>query len=128
MKLNAIIPVAFIVCLFAGQAVAAEKAAFTPAAFDAAEKAGKLILVDISAPWCPTCREQAVVLDELVSEPRFDKLQVFSVDFDSQKELLHKLGVQKQSTLIVFKGASEVGRSVGDTSKPSIEALLTKGL
>ncbi len=37
-------------------------------------------------------------------------------------------GVQKQSTLIVFKGATEVGRSIGDTDKASIEALLAKGL
>ncbi len=128
MKLFAIAPLAFAACLIAGQAVAAEKASFTPAAFEAAEKAGKPILVDVSAPWCPTCKAQAPILDELVSEPKFKGLQVFSVDFDSQKDALRTLGVQKQSTLIVFKGATEVGRSVGDTSKPSIEALLAKGL
>jgi hypothetical protein len=48
--------------------------------------------------------------------------------FDSQKELLRKLKVQKQSTLIVFKGNKEVGRSTGDTKKESIEALLAKSV
>ena len=33
-----------------------------------------------------------------------------------------------QSTLIVFKGGKEVGRSTGDTSKDSIAALLQKTL
>ena len=50
------------------------------------------------------------------------------VDFDSQKDVLRRFGVQRQSTLIVFKGATEMGRSVGDTGKTSIEALLAKGL
>jgi hypothetical protein len=33
-----------------------------------------------------------------------------------------------QSTLIAFKGASETGRSVGDTDRSSIAALLSKTL
>ena len=53
---------------------------------------------------------------------------VFTVDFDSQKDLLRKLNVQKQSTLIVFKGKKEVGRSTGDTNPGRIEALLNKSI
>ncbi len=115
-------------CLGAGLAAAAEKVSFTQVAFEAAERAGKPILVDVHASWCPTCRAQAPILDELASEPKFKDFQVFVVDFDSQKDALHLFGVRQQSTLIVFKGATEVGRSVGDTGKPSIEALLDKGL
>ncbi len=114
-------------CLGAGLA-AAGTVSFTQAAFEAAEKAGKPILIDVTAPWCPTCRAQAPVLQELASEPKFKGLQVFSVDFDSRKDVLRMFGVQRQSTLIVFRGATEVGRSVGDTDKASIEALLAKGL
>jgi hypothetical protein len=33
-----------------------------------------------------------------------------------------------QSTLIVFKGSAEQGRSVGDTKESSISALLNKSL
>jgi thioredoxin 1 len=36
--------------------------------------------------------------------------------------------VQKQSTLIVFKGTQETGRSTGDTNAASIEGLLAKAL
>jgi thiol-disulfide isomerase/thioredoxin len=81
-----------------------------------------------SAPWCPTCKAQAPILNELRAEPRFKELQVFSVDFDSQKDALRTFRAQRQSTLIVFKGATEVGRSVGDTDKASIAALLAKSL
>ncbi len=125
---RAIFPLAFAACLIASLATAGGRAPFTQAAFEAAQKAGAPILVDITAPWCPTCKAQAPILSELIAEPSFKNLQVFSVDFDSQKDALRMFNAQRQSTLIVFRGAKEVGRSVGDTSKSSIEALLAKSL
>ena len=109
-------------------AFAGEKAAFDKAAFEAAQKAGKPILVEVTAPWCPTCKAQAPILGELRAQPKFKDLMVFSVDFDSQKDVVKGFNAQSQSTLVVFKGASEVGRSVGDTKKDSIESLISKAL
>jgi thioredoxin 1 len=114
--------------LLSTAALAATKANFTATAFDAANKAGKPILVEVTAPWCPTCKAQAPILGELSSQSRFKDLSTFTVDFDSQKDVLKSLNVQMQSTLIVFKGGKEVGRSTGDTKKGSIEALLAKAL
>jgi thioredoxin-like negative regulator of GroEL len=101
---------------------------FTQAAFDAAKAAGKPVLVEVSAPWCPTCKAQKPILSDLRAMPKFKDLVIFEVDFDSQKEVLRGLNVQKQSTLVVFKGGKEVGRSTGDTKKESIEALLAKSV
>ena len=42
------------------------------------------------------------------------------------KPVVKQFGAQMQSTLIVFKGAAEQGRSVGDTKEASIAALLDK--
>jgi thioredoxin len=39
-----------------------------------------------------------------------------------------RFGARLQSTLIVFKGDKEEGRSVGDTNRASIAALLNKAL
>ncbi|CAN7560743.1 thioredoxin family protein [Bosea sp. LjRoot237] len=101
---------------------------FSPADFDAARKAGKSILVEVHADWCPTCKAQAPIISELRKEPRFKELVVFRVDFDSQKEAVKQFGARSQSTLIAFKGNTEAGRSVGDTNKASIGALLAKTL
>ncbi len=62
------------------------------------------------------------------SEPRFKELVSFDIDFDSQKDLLRKFDVRTQSTLIVFKGKQETGRSTGDTNANSIAALLGKSI
>jgi thioredoxin 1 len=109
-------------------AQAVEPRPFEQAAFAAAQKAGKPILVEITAPWCPTCKAQKPILSELMRQPKFSNLQVFEVDFDSQKDVVRSLGAQMQSTLITFRGEQEVGRSVGDTRRDSIEALLEKAL
>jgi thioredoxin 1 len=109
-------------------AFATEKADYSPAAFDAAQKAGKSILVEIHAPWCPTCRAQAPILSKLESEPQYAGLVVFHVDFDTQKDAVRRFGARMQSTLVAFKGDAETGRSVGDTNPESIAALLAKTL
>lgn len=101
---------------------------FDQKAFDAAQAAGKPILVEVTAPWCPTCKAQAPILSKLESEARFKQLVTFKIDFDSQKDLLKKFNVRMQSTLIVFKGSKEEGRSTGDTNAKSIETLLSKSI
>ena len=109
-------------------ASAAEWKDFDEAAFAAAQKEGKPILVDVFAAWCPTCRAQNPILVQLTREPKFKDLIAFKVDFDTQKDALRALNAQRQSTLIVFKGEKETGRSVGDTNPGSIEALLDSAL
>ena len=109
-------------------AFAGERANFTQAGFEAAQKAGKPILVEVHASWCPVCKTQAPILGELRAAPKFKDLSVFTVDFDSQKDVLKSFGVTKQSTLIVFKGTKETGRSTGDTQKAALESLLVKSL
>ena len=99
----------------ASSAFAAEKVDYSAAAFDAAQRAGKSILVEIHAPWCPTCRAQAPILSRLESEPKYAGLVVFRVDFDTQKDAVSRFGARMQSTLIAFKGGAETGRSVGAT-------------
>ena len=109
-------------------ASAMDKKPFDQKAFEAAQAAGKPILVEVSAPWCPVCKAQAPILSRLKSDPKFKNLVSFNVDFDSQKDLLKKFNVQKQSTLIVFKGKQEAGRSTGDTNAGSITTLLGKAI
>ena len=101
---------------------------FNQATFEAAQAAGKPILIDVSAPWCPTCRTQAPILLRLVGNGAFKDVVWFNVDFDTQKDLLRKLNVRSQSTLIVYKGKQEVGRSTGDTNEDSIKALIAKSI
>jgi thiol-disulfide isomerase/thioredoxin len=111
---------------FAAQAF--ETKPYDAAAFKEAQDGGKPILVDVFAPWCPTCRAQQQVLQKLKDKPEYDKLTVFKVDYDNQKDAVKGFGARMQSTLIAFKGGKETGRSAGDTRADSIEALIATSL
>jgi len=107
---------------------AASKGVYVQSDFDAARTAGKSILIEVTAPWCPTCKAQKPILSELTSDKKFKDLVIYEVDFDSQKDVLRRLNVQMQSTLITFKNGKETGRSTGDTNKASISRLLDKAI
>ncbi|MBI3701788.1 MAG: thioredoxin family protein [Afipia sp.] len=116
------------VMLLSVPAIAAETVPYTNAAFDAAQKAGRPTLIEIQAPWCPTCKAQAPILSEIEKQPQYAQLLVLHVDFDSQKDAVKRFGAKMQSTLITFKDGKETGRSVGDTKADSIAALVAKAI
>jgi thioredoxin-like negative regulator of GroEL len=121
-----------VIALFATPAVAAETNGyaqpFSAAAFETAVRSGEPVLVEVAADWCPTCRAQQAILSDLLDAPEYARLKVFEVDFDAQKDVVRSLNARMQSTLIVFSGGAEVGRSVGDTSPDGIRDLVRSAL
>jgi thiol-disulfide isomerase/thioredoxin len=124
-SLLAALPAAALVAL---PAKAAERAPFTDAAFQAAQAAGRPILIEVTAPWCPTCRAQKPHVDAVAADPRMREAVVFSIDFDTQKDALRRLSVSRQSTLIAFRGTQERGRATGVTDGAAIRELLFRAL
>ena len=114
--------------LWSATSFAADRLPFDQKTFEAAQAAGKSILVDVSAPWCPVCRAQKPIVGKLSLLPEYKDLTIFDVDFDTQKDVLRNLQVQRQSTLIVFRGAKEIDRSVGSTDPSAISDLLKKAI
>ncbi len=109
-------------------AAAGEIKPYTQDRFDSLANGGKPILLAIHATWCPTCKAQKPIIEELSRQPAYKDLTVLMIDFDADKPLVNKYRATMQSTLIAFKGAQEVGRSVGDTTKAGIEALARKAV
>lgn len=101
---------------------------FDTVEFQAARSEGRSIVVEVSAPWCTVCHTQRQILLKLLSQERFRDLILFEIDFDTQKEALREVRVRVQSTLISYKGNTEVARTVGDTFPHSLERLFEKAL
>jgi thioredoxin 1 len=108
----------------AGPANAAQELPFERGAFEAAKTAGKPVLVDVKAWWCPVCASQGRTIKATVAAPQYRDLIIFSINYDKQKEEWKRLGVQKQSTLIGYRAGREVGRVSYTTDKAAITALL----
>ncbi|MDB5817934.1 MAG: thiol reductase thioredoxin [Rhizobacter sp.] len=94
--------------------------------FDTLTHAGKPVVLDIRASWCPTCKAQQPIIDSLMKQPVYQDVTMLTIDFDSQKKTVHRYKVTMQSTLVAFKGDKEVGRSVGDTTPAGLEGLMKK--
>jgi thiol-disulfide isomerase/thioredoxin len=122
---TALVALACLLVAAAATVTAQAAARFDAKAFETAQAAGRTILIDVTAPWCPTCRQQRPILQSIEKEN--PKLVVFEVDFDTAKAVLKRFRVTQQSTLIVFKGKSEVGRSTGDTNPARIRRLVASG-
>ncbi len=105
-------------------AQAMERFAFSADAFAAAQRENRAILLEVHAWWCPVCWMQKTALAELEKEARFKDIVSFTLDYDKDKSLLRQFNVQKQSTLIVYKGAREAGRVVGESDTSSLRKLL----
>ena len=109
-------------------AMAGEIKPFNQKDFDTLTAFGKPVVLDISATWCPTCKEQKPIIDGLMKQPAYKDVTLMTIDFDANKPTLKKFKVTMQSTLVAFKGAKEVGRSVGDTSPEGLEGLIKKSV
>ena len=101
---------------------------FAKVDFEAAQNAGKSILLHIAAPWCETCQAQRAVFDKLEKDPTFNDYTIITIDFDTQKDVMRGFKANSRSTLIAFKGKTEVGRLVANTKMAAIKSLMTKGL
>jgi len=101
---------------------------FEQADFEKLLKQGKPVALHIHADWCPTCRAQQAVLNDLMPLDEFKNLPVLRANFDTETKLLRTYKVGHQSTFIVFKNGQEVARSTGETDRTRIAELLHKAL
>jgi thiol-disulfide isomerase/thioredoxin len=118
----------FLIFAFAMSPAFAANIPFEQANFDQLLKQGAPVVLHIHATWCPTCKAQQAVLDELMPMAELKDLTVLRADFDKETSLLRKYKVRNQSTFIVFKNGKEVIRSSGETDKARIAELLKKAL
>ncbi len=105
---------------------AAEVRKYDAATFAAAQKAGRPILVDVKAWWCPVCASQNSTIKKAIAAADYKNLLILEVNYDSQKAIWQGFGVQKQGALIAFRGGKEVQRLQFITDRDQINALLSR--
>ena len=98
-----------------------KKTAFNKELFNKAQSEGKVVVVSSWIKYCYSCASQMKVLDKAKKE--FENIEYFTFDVTNQ-EIANLFKVEYQSTILIFKGSSEVHRSIGVTSKEEIYKII----
>ncbi|HMD53454.1 MAG TPA: thioredoxin family protein, partial [Phycisphaerae bacterium] len=85
--------IALAVNFIAASALAGEIKPYNEAAFAEAKAAGKTVLLDFHADWCPVCRKQGPLLGSLVQEDKLKDIAAFKVNYDDETALKKQLKV-----------------------------------
>ena len=96
---------------------------YSAQALSAGQRAGKPVSLHFHADWCPTCRAQEKVFQQLEGDASVTGT-VLVVNYDKEKELRKQLGVRTQSTLIVYQGNVEKVRLAVDPVPDTVRAAL----
>ena len=110
------------------KARAANRHAFEPGPFQAAQESGQIFVLAVTAKWCGPCQRQKQVVEKLLENPAFSKLTIFNADYDTDRSELTRINAHQLTTLIVYRGKTEELRSSGETRPEMIEAILRKAL
>jgi thiol:disulfide interchange protein len=113
-------------------AEAAAPVVYSPEVLAAELAAGKAVVLDFSASWCPSCLAQGRAIQALRAEnPAYDAGLVFMVaDWDTwkDKEIAQRLGVTGRGAVVILKGDAIVARSDQHLKKAKMQALLDQAL
>jgi thioredoxin 1 len=87
------------------------------------EIAAGVVLVDFWAPWCPPCRRQGPIVDE-VAEKAKAYGKVIKLNVDDEPAVASKFGIRSIPTLIIFKDGKIQKQFQGFTDASTLIAAM----
>ena len=103
-----------------------KKTNFSFEIFEDAKASGKTIVINSYEVWCGTCGKQTKILDQ--AEKEFKDIIFLSYEQSKNENIAKQLGIKFWTTIVIYKGDSEVARIVGQTNKKIIYAAIQKGV
>ena len=83
----------------------------------------KPCMIDFYADWCGPCKMVAPILEELAEEYK-DKINIFKVDTEDQRELAGMFGIQSIPSLLFVPVEGQPQMALGALPKTSLETAI----
>ena len=90
------------------------------------QKSGKTIVINSWNKYCSTCAAQTKVFDQALKD--FKNVEFLFYEQTKNKDIAKTLGINYWTTIVVFKGKTEIAREIGLTNKDQIYDLINKGI
>ena len=103
-----------------------KKTNFSIEIFEKAKASGKTVVVNSYEVWCGTCSKQTKILNK--AEKEFKDIIFLSYEQSKNKNIAQLLKIKFWTTIVVYKGDSEIARIVGQTDKETIYSAIQKGI
>mgnify|MGYP002885129116 FL=1 len=103
-----------------------QKLNFTVEKFEDAKKNGETVVVAAWSKYCGTCIRQKVVLEQ--AEKDFKDVLFLYYNHPKKKDIAKYLKIDHRSTILVFKGETEVSRTLGQVDKSIIYSSIKEGI
>ena len=87
-------------------------------------KSQKPVLVVFSTAWCPACKQQSAILEEVARDYK-DKIKFVKVDAENNLWVLATYKVSQVPKLILFKAGEAVDTKKGLHSNSSIREIIS---
>jgi thiol-disulfide isomerase/thioredoxin len=105
-----------------------KREAFSQAKFEALQASGAVVLIDVYAPWCPTCQAQQKVFAKYQADNPTKKFTILVVDYDKDKDIVRQFHAPRQATLLLYRGKAQHWFSVAESRQEVIAAELDKAI
>jgi len=91
--------------------------------YDKVTASNNLVLVDISASWCPPCRKMSPTIDQ-IKKTQSEKLYFLAVDGGVDMDVMKHVNFETLPTYIIYKNGKEVWRKSGIVEESEFAKIL----
>ncbi len=81
---------------------------------------GKVTLIMFWATWCPACKTELPVLEQLRAKYSADKLDIMAISVDDTEQAMRSYLSTRPTTLPVYLSTADVGAEFGVKSIPAL--------